>query len=94
MTTKAGSNLDLAKQLVASLNTDSSTSPEELEVTARKIAAQIKAAAGAGMRKEWHDVRATLKGFVRMYASYADIQDYRVRLASVWRMMSPLRMIG
>lgn len=73
MTTKAGSNLDLAKQLVASLNADASKPPEELEATARKVAAQIKAAAGAGMRKEWHDVRATLKGLVQPCASFTDL---------------------
>jgi hypothetical protein len=53
---------DLARQLVAALNPDTAQSPEALDATARRVATQVRTHAGAGMRKEWHEVRRTLKG--------------------------------
>lgn len=61
MSTKAGSMLDLAKQLVASLSPDSTKSQAELDAAARRVASQVQRHAGAAMRKEWHEVRGTLK---------------------------------
>lgn len=62
MSKSAGSMQDLARQLVVSLNVDAPKSPESLDAAARKVASQVRTHAGAGMRKEWHEVRDTLKG--------------------------------
>ncbi|BEI87391.1 uncharacterized protein CcaverHIS019_0101090 [Cutaneotrichosporon cavernicola] len=60
MSKSAGSMQDLARQLVSSLNPEST--PDTLDATARRVAAQVRTHAGASMRKEWHEVRGTLKG--------------------------------
>ncbi|GMK54598.1 hypothetical protein CspeluHIS016_0111840 [Cutaneotrichosporon spelunceum] len=64
MSKSAGSMQDLARQLVTSLNHEAQ-SPEALDTAARRVAAQVRTHAGAGMRKEWHEVRATLQGLAR-----------------------------
>lgn len=74
MSTNARSILDLAKQLVASLDSDSSKSPAELDAAARRVASQVRTHAGAAMRKEWPEVRGTLKGLVADYRGRADIR--------------------
>ncbi|CAK9786531.1 hypothetical protein CC85DRAFT_326116 [Cutaneotrichosporon oleaginosum] len=75
MSKNAGS-LDLARQLVLSLRPDT----KDADATARRVATQVRAHAGASMRKEWHEVRRTLKELagvarVRVEDDVADAYD-------------------